>query len=236
MMMLLPSVFHFSRIDQMLLSQGMTTRLLMACAMGGLIGIEREWRHKASGLRTNMLICMGCALFTMLSAVLAGEANPDKGRVASNIVQGIGFLGAGLILHTRNRVLGLTSAATVFVVASIGMACGAGLYIEAALATLIVLLALTLIGSLEWRVGWQRYPMVYEVRGTDQGRMYSAMLQVLDAAGERLSILERESVAGLERVAFVIKATRAKHQLLIRELRAKDAADQVMAFNDPEEE
>jgi putative Mg2+ transporter-C (MgtC) family protein len=133
-------------------------------------------------------------------------------------------------------VLGLTSAATVFVVASIGMACGAGLYIEAALATLIVLLALTLIGSLEWRVGWQRYPMVYEVRGTDQGRMYSAMLQVLDAAGERLSILERESVAGLERVAFVIKATRAKHQLLIRELRAKDAADQVMAFNDPEEE
>ena len=236
MMMLLPSVFHFSRIDQMGLSQGMTTRLLMACAMGGVIGIEREWRHKASGLRTNMLICMGCALFTMLSAVLAGEGNPDKGRVASNIVQGIGFLGAGLILHTRNRVLGLTSAATVFVVASIGMACGAGLYIEAALATLIVLLALTLIGSLEWKVGWQRYPMVYEVRGTDQGRMYSAILQVLDAAGERLSVLERESVGGLERIAFVIKATRRKHEILIGELRAKDATDQVMAFNDPEEE
>ena len=183
----------------------MTARLLMACAMGGVIGIEREWRHKASGLRTNMLICMGCALFTMLSAVLAGEGNPDKGRVASNIVQGIGFLGAGLILHTRNRVLGLTSAATVFVVASIGMACGAGLYIEAALATLIVLMALTLIGSLEWRVGWKRYPMVYEVRGTDQSRMYSAMLQVLDAAGERLSVLERESVGDLQRIAFVIR-------------------------------
>lgn len=236
MMMLVPSAFNFSRIDQVLLSQGMTARLLMACAMGGVIGIEREWRHKASGLRTNMLICMGCALFTMLSAVLAGEGNPDKGRVASNIVQGIGFLGAGLILHTRNRVLGLTSAATVFVVASIGMACGAGLYIEAALATLIVLMALTLIGSLEWRVGWQRYPMVYEVRGTDQSRMYSAMLQVLDAAGERLSVLERESVGDLQRIAFVIKATRRKHEILIAELRAKDAADQVMAFNDPEEE
>jgi putative Mg2+ transporter-C (MgtC) family protein len=236
MMMLVPSAFQFSRIDQMLMSQGMTARLLMACAMGGVIGIEREWRHKASGLRTNMLICMGCALFTMLSAVLAGEANPDKGRVASNIVQGIGFLGAGLILHTRNRVLGLTSAATVFVVASIGMACGAGLYIEAALATLIVLMALTLIGSLEWRIGWQRYPMIYEVRGTDQSRMFSAMLQVLDAAGERLSILERESVGDLERIAFVVKATRRKHEILIGELRAKDAADQVMAFNDPEEE
>jgi putative Mg2+ transporter-C (MgtC) family protein len=236
MMMLLPTGFHFSEIDQMLLSQGMTTRLLMACAMGGVIGVEREWRHKASGLRTNMLICMGCALFTMLSAVLAGEGNPDKGRVASNIVQGIGFLGAGLILHTRNRVLGLTSAATVFVVASIGMACGAGLYIEAALATLIVLMALTLIGSLEWRVGWQRYPMVYEVRGTDQSKMYSAMLQVLDAAGERLSVLERESVGDLQRIAFVIKTTRRKHEILIGELRAKDATDQVMVFNDPEEE
>jgi putative Mg2+ transporter-C (MgtC) family protein len=236
MMMLLPTGFHFSEIDQMLLSQGMTTRLLMACAMGGVIGVEREWRHKASGLRTNMLICMGCALFTMLSAVLAGEGNPDKGRVASNIVQGIGFLGAGLILHTRNRVLGLTSAATVFVVASIGMACGAGLYIEAALATLIVLMALTLIGSLEWRVGWQRYPMVYEVRGTDQSKMYSAMLQVLDAAGERLSVLERESVGDLQRIAFVIKTTRRKHEILIGELRAKDATDHVMVFNDPEEE
>jgi putative Mg2+ transporter-C (MgtC) family protein len=236
MMMLVPSAFHFSRLEQMGLSQGMTARLLMACAMGGVIGIEREWRHKASGLRTNMLICMGCALFTMLSAVLAGEANPDKGRVASNIVQGIGFLGAGLILHTRNRVLGLTSAATVFVVASIGMACGAGLYIEAALATLIVLMSLTLIGSLEWRVGWQRYPMVYEVRGTDQSRMYSAMLQVLDAAGERLSVLERESVGELERISFVIKATRRKHEMLVSQLRANDAADQVMVFNDPEEE
>ena len=82
-----------------------------------------------------MLICMGAALFTMLSAVLAGEGSPNSGQVASNIVQGIGFLGAGLILHTRNRVLGLTSAATVWVVAAIGMACGAGLYIEAAIAT-----------------------------------------------------------------------------------------------------
>src|ERR1700710_2836302 len=124
--MFAPSSFHFSEIDQELLSSGTAKRLLMACAMGGLIGIEREWRRKASGLRTNMLLCLGCAFFTLLSAVLAGEGNPDKGRVAANIVQGIGFLGAGLILHSRNRVLGLTSAATVFVVASIGMAWGGG--------------------------------------------------------------------------------------------------------------
>src|ERR1700712_5532953 len=142
--MSIPSTFNFSQIDQELLSTGTAARLLTACLLGGIIGLEREWRHKASGLRTNMLICMGCAFFTQLSAVLAGAGNIDKSRVASNIVQGIGFLGAGLILHTRSRVLGLTSAATVFVVASIGMACGAGLYIEAGMATVMVLGALQL--------------------------------------------------------------------------------------------
>src|SRR5579875_1789386 len=117
-------------------------RLLVACALGGAIGLEREWRHKDSGLRTNMLICMGAALFTIMSEVLGGVSN--RGQVAANIVQGIGFLGAGLILHTRSRVLGLTSAATVFVVAAIGMACGDGMYMEALVGTVLVLLALQL--------------------------------------------------------------------------------------------
>src|SRR4030081_1215663 len=109
--MLVPSSFHFSQIDQVLLSTGTAARLLTACLVGGVIGLERELRHKASGLKTKMLFCTGWGFFTLLSAVLAGEGNPDKGRVASNIVQGIGFLGAGLILHTRDRVVGLTSAA-----------------------------------------------------------------------------------------------------------------------------
>ena len=158
----------------MAFSQGTTLRLLMACAMGGTVGMEREWRHKASGLRTNMLICMGAALFTMLSVVLAGENSTNKGQVASNIVQGIGFLGAGLILHTRNRVLGLTSAATVWVVAAIGMACGAGLYLGAAVSTAIVFVALRFIGLLEAQSGWKRFPMLYEVRGSDQKTMFAS--------------------------------------------------------------
>ena len=129
-------------------------------------GVEREWRHKASGLRTNMLICMACAFFTLLSAVLAGEGgNPNKGQVASqHIVQGIGFLGAGLILHARNRVMGLTSAASVFAVASIGMACGAGLYLEAVLATVIVYWCrCSLFGCSKSKLGMEALP--YVVRG-----------------------------------------------------------------------
>ena len=234
--MLVPSSFHFSQIDQELLSTGTAARLMTACVLGGLIGLEREWRHKASGLRTNMLLCLGCAFFTLLSAVLAGEGNPDKGRVASNIVQGIGFLGAGLILHTRDRVVGLTSAATVFVIASIGMACGAGLYIEAVLATGIVLFALTFIGYLESQIGWKRYPLMYEVRGSDQNKIYRSILSVLDRAGERLNVVERDSVAQLERVTFVIKANQRAHTRLLADLRASDATDQVVAFRDVEAE
>ncbi len=182
-------------------------RLLVACALGGAIGLEREWRHKDSGLRTNMLICMGAALFTIMSDVLAGASTPNKGQVAANIVQGVGFLGAGLILHTKSRVLGLTSAATVFVVAAIGMACGAGMYIEALIATVLLLVALQIVGAMEGKLGWKRYPLFYEVRaevGTTVGkdvvgaeraeeitrkvdqarfRMMSAILKVLDAVG-----------------------------------------------------
>jgi putative Mg2+ transporter-C (MgtC) family protein len=234
--MYVQSSFHFSQIDQELLSTGTAARLLTACLLGGLIGLEREWRHKASGLRTNMLLCMGCAFFTLLSAVLAGATNMDKSRVASNIVQGIGFLGAGLILHTRNRVLGLTSAATVFVVASIGMACGAGLYLEAALATLIVLFALLCIGWLEERTGWTRFAMLYEVRGADETAMFMGALHVLDTAGIRLNVTDRSTIGTLQRLTFVVTCNKKRHQQLISELRDSESTDQVVVFRDFEDE
>ena len=227
---------HFSTIEQIAFSQGTTTRLLMACAMGAVVGIEREWRHKASGLRTNILICMGAAMFTIMSVVLAGENSPNKGQVASNIVQGIGFLGAGLILHGRNRVLGLTSAATVWVVAAVGMACGAGLYVEAAIATLIVYSALRFIGIVESRSRWKRYPMLYEVRGSDDKSMFAEILAVLDREHLRLNIVERDKVGSLERVTFTISASSARHKELLAKLIASDATDHVVSFSDEEED
>ncbi len=234
--MYIPSSFHFSEIDQELLSSGTASRLLMSCLLGGIIGLEREWRHKASGLRTNMLLCMGCAFFTLLSAVLAGEGNVDKGRVAANIVQGIGFLGAGLILHTRDHVIGLTSAATVFVVASIGMACGAGLYIEAVLATFIVLMALWVIGALEYRSTRRRYRLLYEVRGENEGRMFESVLKVLDNNGNRLNVVARDSWASLQRITFVINANRSHHSQLLAQLKATDSTYIITVFPDSEEE
>ena len=227
---------HFSTIEQVAFSQGTTTRMLMACGMGAVVGLERESRHKASGLRTNMLICMGAALFTIMSGVLAGEASQNRGQVASNIVQGIGFLGAGLILHTSNRVLGLTSAATVWVVAAIGMTCGAGLYAEAAIATVIVYVSLRFIGVLEARSGWKRYPMLYEVRGTEEAGMFVAILAVLDKAKLRLNIVDREKLGAVERVTFSVSASSARHKKLLAELKESDATDRVTSFRDEEED
>jgi putative Mg2+ transporter-C (MgtC) family protein len=179
---------------------------------------------------------MGSAFFTLLSAVLAGDANPDKGRVASNIVQGIGFLGAGLILHNRSRVSGLTSAASVFVVASIGMACGAGLYAAAAVAAIIVIMALEVVGFLERRANIKIYPLLYEVRGSDQTRMMESILEAMDKAGQRLSSVDHDAIGELQRVSFSLTATSKQHERLRGKLLDKPGIDKLFTFRDPEED
>jgi len=211
-------------------------RLLCASALGGLVGLERSYRHKASGLRTNMLLCVGCAFFTTLSIVLAGTGNADKSRVASNIVQGIGFLGAGLILHNRSRILGLTSAATLFVVGSIGMACGAGLYLPATLATVLVLVALQLIGVAEFNLGWTLYPLIYEIRGGEKDELMSCILRVMDHDGRRLSGTETDVIDGMVRISFTVIAVRRAHEQLERDLRAAACSGDVKVFRDSEDE
>jgi putative Mg2+ transporter-C (MgtC) family protein len=228
--------FTFDSIEQMLVVNHAIGRLLMACLLGGVVGLDREINRKAAGVRTNLLICMGCAFFTLLSAVLAGDTNPDKGRVASNIVQGIGFLGAGLILHNRSRVSGLTSAASVFVVASIGMACGAGLYAAALAATVIVILALEAVGFLERRANLKIYPLIYEARGRDQTQMLQSILDALDKAGERLAAVDRDTIGELQRISFPLTATKKQHERLHTKLLAEPAIDVLLTFRDPEED
>src|SRR5271157_389032 len=105
-------------------------RLLLAAILGGIIGLERQLRHKPAGLLTNMLICFGSAMFTILSRQLAGTP-ADSARNAAQIITGIGFIGAGSIRHTRGSVSGMTTAAALCVVASVGMAAGGGLYLAA---------------------------------------------------------------------------------------------------------
>jgi putative Mg2+ transporter-C (MgtC) family protein len=121
----------------------MALRLLLATFLGGVIGFQREKSGKEAGLRTNMLICLGSALLTVLS--IYAFPGSDPARIAAGIAAGIGFIGAGVILHrTGGAVVGLTSAATIWAVAGIGMAAGAGLYIIAPVATVLALVILLL--------------------------------------------------------------------------------------------
>ncbi len=123
-------------------------QLGLATLLGGAIGLERELGGKPAGLRTNILICIGSALYTQLSLTMVHGAT-DATRVAGQIVTGVGFIGAGTILHARGAVVGLTSAATIWVVAAIGVALGAGHYAEALLSTLVVLVVLQGLGRIE---------------------------------------------------------------------------------------
>ncbi len=127
-------------------------RLLLATVLGGAVGLERELAGKPAGLRTNLLIAMGAALFTHVSlAIPAVTGSGDPARVAAQVVAGVGFLGAGTIIHARHAVHGLTSAATVWVVAGLGVAVGAGAEHDAVLATFVVLVALTALRAVEHR-------------------------------------------------------------------------------------
>jgi putative Mg2+ transporter-C (MgtC) family protein len=141
--------YHSVEVVRLLVLGETAERLILATILGGLIGLERQFRHKAAGLRTNMLICFGSAMFTVISAQMADKYTGDHTRIAAQIIAGIGFLGAGTIIHAQGSVVGLTSAATIFVTASVGMAAGAGLYATAIFAAAIVLIALVGLGKLE---------------------------------------------------------------------------------------
>lgn len=123
-------------------------RLMLAAALGAILGVERELRRKSAGFRTNILIALGSALFTMLSVILA-EGGADRTRIAAQIVTGIGFLGAGAIMRTDSGVHGLTTAATIWVNAALGMAAGAGKYRVAVLGGLVSLTVLFILMPIE---------------------------------------------------------------------------------------
>lgn len=126
----------------------LTVRLSLALVLGGAIGIEREYRAKEAGFRTHFLVALGSALFYVVSQFGFGIDLKDSSRVAAQVVSGIGFLGAGTIIFQKNVVRGLTTAAGLWVTAAIGLACGTGMYVAAAIATAMVLLGLEVINAL----------------------------------------------------------------------------------------
>lgn len=171
--------------------------LLISTVLGAAVGVEREIRGKPAGLRTNTLICVGACLYTELSIALTQPGPGDPSRVAAQIVTGVGFLGAGTIMRGRGSVSGLTTAATIWLVAAIGMAVGAGWEMEAAGATLLTLAVLGVLGRLESHLDLTTGTSRLSLRITpDQGHL-ERIHEIVGEAGAKVERLDA-SVEGKE--------------------------------------
>jgi putative Mg2+ transporter-C (MgtC) family protein len=203
-----------------LLSKAMV-RLVLAAVLGAIIGLERELKRKPAGLRTNIFICFGAAMFTILSSELAKDFGiGDRTRIAAQIIPGIGFIGAGAILHDKGGVSGLTTAATIFVVASIGMAAGGGLYVLAIFSTMLIYLALHLLGILERNLNLKPLTMNYTiVAGKTADELVAEVNSILEDQGKEMQAMHLSRAGEKEKLVFRVDGTRHEHKLLMDQLR-----------------
>ncbi len=174
-----------------------TEAFLLACSfvLSGIIGLERELRQKSAGARTHILVGMGSALFTLVSAygfqhVLGDDVVIDPSRIAAQIVTGIGFLGAGVIFVRRNIISGLTTAASVWVTAAVGMACGAGMPVIAALTVVLYVFAVTAVTAVIRRLPTQHQAEIYRIRYQDGHGVLRTILQTATDAGYEMTLSE----------------------------------------------
>ena len=202
-------------------------RLLLAAVLGGAIGAERELNDQPAGLRTHMLLTIGACLFTLVSAYGFGGST-DPSRLAAQVVTGIGFLGGGAIVRHGLTVKGLTTAASIWATASVGVAVGAGQYVLAvggAVLVSVTLLGLRRVDALLQRWGVSREELVLATRpGFD-------VQQIVEAVrGERLEVrgLERQEGDGEDRIVLVVKLRpRYRPERLLDVLRRLDGVRQI---------
>jgi putative Mg2+ transporter-C (MgtC) family protein len=211
------------------------SRLVVAAILGGIIGLERQLRHKPAGLRTNMFICFGAAMFTILSRQLAGT-EADSARIAAQIIPGIGFIGAGSILHSRGSVTGLTTAATLFVVASVGMAAGGGLYLTACFATAMILIALALLGRLERAYELRTILTTYEVTGRNVDSMLREVNRILDEEKLTMHSVHLASADPNFRMVFAVDCEREEQNTFSLRLHESNVFAAVTALGTTEHE
>src|ERR1700730_1395743 len=212
-------------------------RLVLAAILGGVIGLEREFKHRPAGLRTNMFICLGAALFTILSDTLAIEHVGDHTRIAAQIIPGIGFIGAGSILRNRgDLVTGITTASTLFVVASIGMAVGGGLYLTSIFATGIVVIFLFALGGMERKLNLKLLLYTYEVTGPQADEITAEVNRVLE---EMHSLMKNVQVAPTRqhvRVQFDLAGTHKQQEEALRRLKQSSLLGAVTSLGPIENE
>ena len=168
-------------------------KLLLAVAAGGIIGLEREWKRKPAGLRTNILICVSAALLMITSRHISGGAPySDPARLVAQVVVGIGFIGAGVILRYRGTVIGLTSAATILAVTAIGISIGDGMFGVAIGVTMLIVVVLTLLEYLEAVIVRRRRRFHFTFHTQKPAEVQAQILELLEK--ERLQLVSFDIV------------------------------------------
>ena len=203
---------------------GLLGRLILATLLGGLIGLEREISGKPAGLRTNILICVGATLLMEVSTSVAAMASPgqqaDPGRIAAQVVSGIGFIGAGTILVARGNVIGLTTAATLWVVAAIGLAVGSHAYVEAIGTTVLVAVTLVLLGWVEEFLLKRRRIVTVEVVTDPEPDALDAARETIRSHGLEVRATQVEKAPSEYRVTYEIRGQRSSREAGLRDLAA----------------
>src|SRR5437762_383360 len=209
-------------------------KLLLAAILGGIIGIERQIRDKPAGLRTNILICVGSTLFMSISTNVAQILGGDPTRIAAQIISGIGFLGAGAVLHSHGFVLGLTTAATIWVVAGIGMALGSGMYSLAVFVTGMSIVTLYFLSFAEDRIqGRKSYS--YSLVVTNLNEALTSINRVLKDSSVSAVSFNFKKGTGHYRVWFNLFVDREKNLKIIQGLSEVPEITQVETGNNTRE-
>lgn len=222
---------------QMPLIVGDIEKLVLAAVLGGLIGLEREAKHRPAGLRTNIFICMGAAMFTLLSDQLAVLHMGDHTRIAAQIIPGIGFIGAGCILHARgDLVTGITTASTIFVVASVGMAVGGDRYWIAIFATVFVIGVLLLLGGIEKFLNLKMMVHAYEVAGSSAEQTTAEVNEALEPMHFFPTNVQVAPTPRHVRVRFECEGTRKQQTAVLRNLRQCGRFEAVTALGSVQSE
>ncbi len=209
-------------------------RLLFAAVMGAFIGAERDYHHRPAGIRTSMFVCMATALFTILSYQLAlmwGDTGTT--RIASNIVQGIGFLGAGAILKDNLGTVGMTTAATIFVEAAIGMACGGGLFAIAGLATGIVLFVLIVIAVVSQRLNLKSSMILFRFTTSQADNVASEVQRLLTELRVPIRQFRTSMMGSNSVVEFQAEVNHSQELKIVSQLNRDGVVTELIPFEGP---
>ena len=204
-------------------------RLTVAAVLGAIIGIERDLRRRPAGMRTSLFVCLATALFTILSGEISRLLG-DTGstRIASNIVQGIGFLGAGAILKEAGGRVGMTTAATIFVEAAIGMAAGGGLYAIATYTTALVLFGLVCLGWVAQRFDLKCRPMAFRVTTSHAESVATEVQRLMMELKAPMQQFRVSMVGGNSIVEFESVVSHSQQEKIVTQLNRQGVITEVM--------